>query len=349
MEAEFFVAPKRLKGKSYALAAEKKEQETKPKAKPSPKEHFPAKPTPAGKTPEVVLRAPSSKKWKAEETDDTSDGEAPESTAPRPKRGSTKKAIIVDSDDDDADGDNGSDYETNGVEDEPEEEPSPSEDEDDEPSVKKPRVSRGKPTPPPTSSEENSTIETSDGNDEEEKPRKPKPKAKVTSNKGKAKASTSSTKSDDDSMDVDEPPSSPSSEKSSGKKRKAANAKDAPAKKQKRREDTDPWRLESVAVRRDWTEMKSPPLEIFHFARVVVDEYTYLTGKVHSMVTKLTADRRWVLSGTPPIHDFGAVKTIAAHLNLHLGIDDDEEGQSAMIKKRIREQTSAFQATRGFV
>ncbi|KAF9224022.1 hypothetical protein BS17DRAFT_703902 [Gyrodon lividus] len=108
---------------------------------------------------------------------------------------------------------------------------------------------------------------------------------------------------------------------------------------QKRREDTDPWHLETVAVKRNWTEMHSPPLETFHFARVVVDEYTYLTGKVHSMVTKLTADRRWVLSGTPPIHDFGAVKTIAAHLSLHLGIDDDGEGQSAMIKKRIREQT----------
>lgn len=340
LEAQHFVAPKRLKGKSYALATEKKDQETKPKAKPSVlKEHFPAKPTREGKMPEVVLSASSSKKRKAEETDDTSDGEHAVS---RPKRGSTKKPIIVDSDD--AEGDGGSDYEDKGAEEEPEEEPSLSEDEEDVTTVKKSRVSRGKPTPPPTSEEETSTAEISDDDEEEEEPQKRKPKAKAT-NKGKGKASTSSSKSDDDSMDVDDPPSSPSSEKSSGKKRKAASAKDAPAKKQKRREDTDPWRLETVPVRRDWTQMKSPPLEVFHFARVVVDEYTYLSGKVHSMVTKLTADRRWVLSGTPPIHDFGAVKTIAAHLNLHLGIDDDGEGKSAMIKKRVREQTSAFQVS----
>lgn len=336
MESQNFAAQKRLRGKAYALAVDKKDQETKPIAKPSSsKEHFPAKPTRTGKTPEVVLSVANSKKRKVK---DTSDEEAITSHASRPKRGNARRAIVVDSDDD-ADDDNGSDYEDNGVTDEPQDEPSPSEDEDNPPSVKKSRTSRGKPTPPPTSEDEISTIEISDDDEEEEEPQKRRANA---NNKGKAKASINSSKSDDDSMDVDEQPSSPSSEKSGGKKRKAASTKDAPAKKQKRREDTDPWRLESVAVRKDWTKMQSPPLEIFHFARVVVDEYTYLTGKVHSMVTKLTADRRWVLSGTPPIHDFGAVKTIAAHLNLHLGIDDDREGQSAMIKKRIREQTSVF-------
>jgi hypothetical protein len=64
-----------------------------------------------------------------------------------------------------------------------------------------------------------------------------------------------------------------------------------------------------------------------------------LDGKVHSLITNLTAERRWVLSGTPPIHDFAAVKTIAAFLNIHLGVDDDGEGQSAEVKKRRREQT----------
>jgi len=80
---------------------------------------------------------------------------------------------------------------------------------------------------------------------------------------------------------------------------------------------------------------------MFHFARKVVDEYTYLDGKIHASVTRITADRHWVLSGTPPIHDFAAVKTIAAYLNLHLGIDDDNEGKSVEVKKRRREQTGA--------
>ena len=87
--------------------------------------------------------------------------------------------------------------------------------------------------------------------------------------------------------------------------------------------------------------MQSPPLEMFHFARKVVDEYTYLDGKIHALVTRITADRHWVLSGTASIHDFAAVKTIAAHLNLHLGIDDDNEGKSVEVKKRRREQTGA--------
>lgn len=333
------MAPKRLKGKAYALAAEEKEQDIKPKVKATlSKEHFPAKTTPSGKRPEVVIS--TSKKRKVEETDATSDEEAP---VTRTKRGSAKRPIAIDSDDD-VEGDDGSDYDDAGAAKQTEEESSPSDDEEeDEVPVVKKRISRAKPTPPPSSSEEHSVVEASD-DEEEVKPPKRKVASKATGSKGKGKgkASASSSKSEDDSMDVDEPPSSPSSEKSAGKKRKATGSKEAPAKKQKRREDTDPWRLDSVGVKRDWTQMKSPPLEIFHFARVVVDEYTYLSGKVHSMVTKLTADRRWVLSGTPPIHDFGAVKTIAAHLNLHLGIDDDSEGRSAMIKKRIREQTRAF-------
>lgn len=88
--------------------------------------------------------------------------------------------------------------------------------------------------------------------------------------------------------------------------------------------------------------MQAPPFEMFHFARVVVDEYTYLDGKIHALITNLTAERQWVLSGTPPIHDFGALKTIAAFLNIHLGVDDDGEGQSAEVKKRKREQTGNF-------
>ena len=88
--------------------------------------------------------------------------------------------------------------------------------------------------------------------------------------------------------------------------------------------------------------MKSPPLEMFHFERLVIDEYTYLNGKILSMVSKLTATRRWVLSGTPPIHDFASLKTIAAFLDIHLGVDDDGEGQSEQIKKRRREQTGTY-------
>ncbi|KAI6113021.1 hypothetical protein F5141DRAFT_1195546 [Pisolithus sp. B1] len=272
-------------------------------------DHFPAKRTPSGQKPQVVIKKLPPKM--KHQTTDSEDEDADDSTT-RPRRKSTCKT-----------GEDGSDYEDADDADDHVDDEQVSDDDSDV--AKKPKLSRSiaKPTPPPSSGSVTCSSE-----DE-------RPKKKVTT-KGKS-VKRESNSSADDSMDVDDPPSSASA--SSHKKRKATDTSDKPTKKQKRREDTDPWHLESAAVRRNWAEMRSPPLEVFHFARVVVDEYTYLGGKVHSMVTKLTADRRWVLSGTPPTHDFGSVKTIAAHLNIHLGIDDDGEGHSAMIKKRIREQT----------
>lgn len=102
----------------------------------------------------------------------------------------------------------------------------------------------------------------------------------------------------------------------------------------------DAWKLKTPAVRNNWKRMQAPPIEMFHFNRLVVDEYTYLEGKIHAAITSINADHRWVLSGTPPIHDFAAVKTIAVFLGIHLGVDDDAEGNTEFVKKRKREQTS---------
>jgi hypothetical protein len=186
------------------------------------------------------------------------------------------------------------------------------------------------------------------------KSKKTPAKSKKPVRKSSKKELATSTQGSDDSMDVDEL----SKSKATTKKRKADEDGKQPSKKQKRREESDPWKLESSGVKRDWTQMQAPPLEMFHFSRIVVDEYTYLDGKTHSMVTRQTGDRRWVLSGTvskthtspvfhdsmdlliqPPIHDFGALKTISAYLDIHLGIDDEAEGRSAQVRKRTREQT----------
>jgi SNF2 family DNA or RNA helicase len=110
--------------------------------------------------------------------------------------------------------------------------------------------------------------------------------------------------------------------------------------KPKKRTWKDSWKLKTPAVRNNWRKMQAPPLEMFHFNRLVVDEYTYLEGKIHAVITSINADHRWVLSGTPPIHDFAAVKTIAVFLGIHLGVDDDAEGNTEFVKKRKREQTS---------
>ena len=195
----------------------------------------------------------------------------------------------------------------------------------------------------PSDASMSSGFEESEDEDDNPKPKKKgkgkakaiaKPKPKAKANGGKSATETEDTEAES-AMDVDSEPS----EKAA--KKKTVKCKDAAEKvaKKSKPTDSDPWKLGGRAVQSDWTCMQAPPLEMFHFARVVVDEYTYLDGKVHALVTNLTAERQWVLSGTPPIHDFGALKTIAAFLDIHLGVDDDGEGRSAEVKKRKREQT----------
>jgi hypothetical protein len=364
LEAQLFVAPKRLKGKAYQEAVSKGKSsrvKVENSDSSSERETFPAKPTSSGKICEVVITVPKKKTQTV--APETSDAENSDSPRPRKRlqRKASKKVIVIDSDDE-AECDQGSDYEGEDLDDDHADDESVEDISDtDDVSTKKSSKTKRLPTkpsprssPPPTSSSEDghSVGASSDAemSDEDIGKKGSKGKGRQYGLKAapKKKASKNLAKSsgeDTDSMDVDDPPSSPVSSKTS-KKRKTTASDDKPAKKQKRREDTDPWKLETTAVKKDWTQARAPPLEVFHFSRIVVDEYTYLSGKVHSMVTKLTGDRRWVLSGTPPIHDFGSVKTIAAHLNIHLGIDDSGEGKSAMIKKRIREQTSKISKTR---
>ena len=81
--------------------------------------------------------------------------------------------------------------------------------------------------------------------------------------------------------------------------------------------EKDIWNLESID---NLLNMKCPPLEMFCFNRVVVDEYTYLTGRAKAVVTKgLRAVNRWCLSATPPLSSFEDIKTIASVLHVHLG------------------------------
>mmetsp|Transcript_20555 Transcript_20555/g.61281 ORF Transcript_20555/g.61281 Transcript_20555/m.61281 type:complete len:1354 (+) Transcript_20555:59-4120(+) len=68
-----------------------------------------------------------------------------------------------------------------------------------------------------------------------------------------------------------------------------------------------------------WGNLKAPPLELFYFARKVVDEYTYLDQRDVPTVQAIKACCSWVLSGTPPLESFDDVKSIAAYLDMHLG------------------------------
>lgn len=357
------VQTKRLKGKSYRDAVAKSRSEKKPRidedaVKPVKKAatvQGRAKPTRAGTIPEVVLISrrsstssvasttlppPSSN----DERDDEEDDEVmSEPIGPRPRRSAGRKPIIVSDGEQDSDSDvpvpvkgkraaNGKGKAKAKAQSLKSGEPkkkTKSVDDDDFMVVDDSSESSEEDN---DSDAKSSMSEHSSDEDSTSSKVKPKPKAlKRKPTKAPASAASSS------DMEVDDAPAKPAKK---GVKRKASDDESDQSPK-KRQRVTDPWKLASKPVQKDWTQMHAPPLEMFHFARKVVDEYTYLDGKVHALVTRLTAQRHWVLSGTPPIHDFGALKTISAFLNIHLGVDDDGEGQSADVKKRRREQTGS--------
>ncbi|CDO78139.1 hypothetical protein BN946_scf184710.g4 [Trametes cinnabarina] len=338
--AQLLVPTKRLKGKSYREAAAEGPEDTK-KVKKEPKEQsvIAKKSTSSsrkGMKVEVVI--PTIPKKRAS----PSTSSAPPTSAPaseedeevaRVRRAVKRKAVVISDDEDE-----GSSSDSKSDEDGARKKKGKS------PAKKRP-AKRSKASE--SSDYEESPVDDSDDESEvlvetsdDDEPKKSKGKAKPKAPLKKKAHSVATTSESEDAMDVDD---EDEVSKPIGKGKKPAKKRkvdEKPAKEKKRREDSDPWKLKSSAVKRDWRKMQAPPLEMFYFARKIVDEYTYLDGKVLSMVTKVKADRLWVLSGTPPIHDFGALKTISAFLNIHLGIDDDNEGQSLQVKKRKREQTA---------
>ena len=102
---------------------------------------------------------------------------------------------------------------------------------------------------------------------------------------------------------------------------------------------SDPWGLTSPRTRSDWTNMACPPLEFFHWERVVVDEFTYLKGRDLAAIQALKASHKWILSGTPPVGSFSDIKGIAQFLGVHLGVD---EAPKFTKKEQTKAETFAF-------
>jgi len=73
--------------------------------------------------------------------------------------------------------------------------------------------------------------------------------------------------------------------------------------------EADPWGLRDQSVRRDWTELQGPPLAMFLWARVVLDEFSYIDGADLVGFHTCQGRSRWILSGTPPLSDFSQVKS----------------------------------------
>ena len=83
--------------------------------------------------------------------------------------------------------------------------------------------------------------------------------------------------------------------------------------------------LKERAVVDDWSLMRAPPLEMFEWKRLIIDEFTYIEKQTreHYVITKgVQATCRWALSGTPPISDFSDTKIIADFLSFNLGREE---------------------------
>lgn len=90
--------------------------------------------------------------------------------------------------------------------------------------------------------------------------------------------------------------------------------------------ERDPWGLSKAAVKKNYSAMTSPPLEMCFWSRIVVDEFTYLKDKsrerVLEVVHKLNSTFRWGLSGTPNHSNFNDICFLSELLGVHLGIDE---------------------------
>ncbi|ORY22614.1 hypothetical protein BCR39DRAFT_551149, partial [Naematelia encephala] len=97
----------------------------------------------------------------------------------------------------------------------------------------------------------------------------------------------------------------------------------------------------SSSVKKDYKLLSSPVMHMFRFRRVIADEFTYLERRPLAALLRLSACYKWVLSGTPPVSDFPAIRSIAAFMGIHLGVEDDAEGSAQSQKARAKELTAA--------
>ncbi|KAI9888334.1 MAG: hypothetical protein M1814_000564 [Vezdaea aestivalis] len=93
-------------------------------------------------------------------------------------------------------------------------------------------------------------------------------------------------------------------------------------------------------------DLRGPPLHLFQFHRVVVDEFSLTESFTKLQISKLNTPMKWILSGTPPLGDFADIKGIAELLGVHLG--RDEISSASMRKKNIKELQNKLTAVEAF-
>ena len=90
-------------------------------------------------------------------------------------------------------------------------------------------------------------------------------------------------------------------------------------------------------------DCKGLPFHAFEVYRLVLDEHTYVHDRVWQCVITLQAQRRWILSGTPPLATFSDLQESFGLIGVPLGIEDDNIASmsASAIRKFRKERTSA--------
>ena len=124
-----------------------------------------------------------------------------------------------------------------------------------------------------------------------------------------------------------------------------SNNKRAPAKPKTKKKpekfDHDIKFSRSVAGKALWESMNCAVLELFKFARVIIDEYTYPASWIFTILRHLKAYSYFLLSGTPTTDKHSNVKRLA-DLHIHLGREDYSGLTPEIFEKKTRDMTSEF-------
>ena len=88
-------------------------------------------------------------------------------------------------------------------------------------------------------------------------------------------------------------------------------------------------------------QMKGPPLQMFRYNRIVIDEYTYVKEQDMTIVQSLKANYRWVLSGTPRLGDFTDLQLLASFLKVNLGVDSDAATLQSRQQRKFRQERTS--------
>ena len=102
--------------------------------------------------------------------------------------------------------------------------------------------------------------------------------------------------------------------------------------------ESDDDQLNNHQIEKDIVEIELPeepfvPLHACIPKRIIVDEFTYIGEKQRPAILAFQAERRWILSGTPPINTFQGMNTMAAFLGTTIGVSDDAELRYQKVKE----------------